>query len=82
MTRAGKCSSNTYGQASCYTNDERYILLKLKERVLHTQSLCLITCTHPLLEGGLIVLNTFEPQSVNDSGIQPSHHRHRHGYQA
>lgn len=33
MTRAGKCSSNTHRKASCYTSDERYILLKLKERV-------------------------------------------------
>ena len=31
------------------------------------QSVCIITCIHPLLEGGLIVFNIFEPQSVDDS---------------
>ena len=61
---------------------------KLKRSIpSHLESLyrspaCIITCTYPLLAGGLIVFNTFEPQSIHDSGVQPSHHGHRHSYQA
>ena len=51
------------------------------EGFLHIQNLCIITCSYLLLEGGLIVFNTFEPQSVHDSGVQPSHHGHRYSYQ-
>ena len=32
--------------------------------------------TYPLLEGELILRITFEPQGVDDSAIQPSHHYH------
>lgn len=36
--------------------------------------------TYSLLEGELIVMITFEPQGVHNSGIQPSHYCHGNTY--